>query len=295
MSTYELKNEVLTVTIDTNGAEITSIRDNAGTEYVWNADPAYWKRHSPVLFPFVGSLKNKEYRHNGVTYPMGQHGFARDMEFTLLSTTDTEARYLLKADDATLAKYPFDFELEIVYRLEGSSVTVIWEVTNRGEERMPFSIGAHPAFNCPLSSKGDAPRSEYEFRFDNEKPMSCYLVADNGMADTHTDHALPETENHALTITEHLFDKDALIIEHDQAHRVELAKKGEKPYVTMVFDAPLFGLWSPVGADVPFVCIEPWWGRCDAVDFNGELADREYGQFAEPGETKTYNYSIQIG
>lgn len=292
MSTFTLKNEALSVTIDTAGAEIISIQDLSGTEYIWHADPAYWKRHAPVLFPFVGSLVGKEYRYHGKAYPMGQHGFARDMEFTLLASTATEARYLLRANEETLTKYPFDFELEIIYRLEGSAVTVIWQVTNRGEETMPFSIGAHPAFLCPIEP--GTKRTDYEFRFDNEKPMTFHAIAEGGLADTHTEHALPETEQHFLTLSEHLFDGDALIIENDQAHLVELAKKGEKPYISVRFDAPLFGLWSPAGADTPFVCIEPWYGRCDATDFTGTLEEREYGQTALPGETVTYSYQIKI-
>lgn len=294
MSSYTLKNELLTVTIDTAGAEITSILDTEGTEYIWNADPAYWKRHSPVLFPFVGSLKNKEFHHNGVSYPMGQHGFARDMEFEPVSCTDTEASFVLRADETTLAKYPFRFELMIAYRLTGNCVSVIWKVTNHDNETMPFSIGAHPAFYCPIPAGSADARTGYEFRFDNEKPLTFHAIAEGGLADTHTDHPLPETADHVLTITDHLFDGDALIIDGHQAQRVELARKGEDPYITVVFDAPLFGLWAPPGADTPFVCIEPWFGRCDATDFDGTLAEREHSQFAEVGEEKVFQYDIYV-
>lgn len=292
MSICTLHNENLTVAIDTAGAEIVSIKNAAGTEYIWNADPAYWKRHAPVLFPFVGSVKNKEYRHNGVSYPMGQHGFARDMEFTLTSATDTEAHYLLQADETTLAKYPFQFVFEIVYRLTDSTVEVIWNVTNEGQETMPFSVGAHPAFYCPIPAGSDEARTEYEFRFDNTDVITFHAIAEGGLIDTHTDHPLPETAAHIQTITDHLFDGDALVIDGHQAHRVDLAKKGEAPYVSVAFDAPLFGLWAPAGAKTPFVCIEPWFGRADAVDFDGELKDREHGQSAEAGETKSFAYTM---
>ena len=287
---HVLKNDYLTITVDSAGAELTSVQNAQGTEYLWNADPAYWKRHAPVLFPFVGSLKNKEYHYHGVSYPMGQHGFARDMEFTLLSTTQSEIWYFLKADDSTRSHYPFDFELQIGYRLEETKLTVLWQVTNHGQEPMPFSIGAHPAFYCPPTP--DKKRTDYEFRFDNTSPLTYHAIAEGGLADTHTEHPLPETANHTLTISEHLFDGDALIVEGHQAHRIELAKKGEEPYITMLFDAPLFGLWAPPGAETPFVCIEPWYGRCDATDFNGTLEEREYGQTAAPGETVTFSYSI---
>ena len=285
-----LKNDHLTVKIDSAGAELTSIQNANGTEYLWNADPAYWKRHAPVLFPFVGSLKNKEYHYQGVSYPMGQHGFARDMEFTLLSTTPNEVWYFLKADDSTRSRYPFDFELQIGYRLEENRLTVLWQVTNHGTDPMPFSIGAHPAFYCPITP--GTKRNDYEFRFDNLAPLTYHAIAEGGLADVHTELPLPETAEHILTISEHLFDGDALILEGNQAHRVDLARKGEPPYITVAFDAPLFGLWAPPGAETPFVCIEPWYGRCDATDFNGSLEEREYGQTAAPGETVTFSYSM---
>lgn len=293
MSQFTLQNEFLTVTTDTFGAELVSVRDKTGTEYIWNADPAYWKRHSPVLFPFVGSLKNKEYHYQGNAWPMGQHGFARDMEFTLLASSSSEVWYLLRADEATREKYPFDFQLDIGYRLEGSTVSVIWKVTNTGSCVMPFSIGAHPAFRCPIHP-GEK-RSRYEFRFDNGKPLTYHPIAEGGLADTHTSLPLPGTESGCLTIEDSLFDHDALILEGDQAHRAALAKKGCAPYVTVTFDSPLFGLWSPAGADTPFVCIEPWYGRCDAVDFSGSLEERAYGQIAEPEETKIFSYAMEFG
>lgn len=293
MSTFTLKNEFLAVTTDTAGGELVSVKDTAGTEYIWNADPAWWKRHSPVLFPIVGSLKNKEFRYNGKSYTMGQHGFARDMEFVRLSESVDEVWYLLRADESTKEKYPFDFQLEIGYRLEGHTVSVIWKVTNQGAGVMPFSIGAHPAFYCPLRA-GEA-RDGYEFRFDNSKALTYYAVAEGGLADTRQAITLPGTESGRLAIGPHLFDHDALILEGNQAHLVELARKGEEAFVSVRFDAPLFGLWAPAGEDVPFVCIEPWYGRCDALDFCGELAERAYGQKAEEGETVCYSYAVEFG
>ena len=150
-----LENENLKVTINYFGAELSSIqKKSTGTEYLWNADPAYWNRTSPVLFPIVGSLKGKEFQYGGSTYPMGQHGFARDMEFSLLSATETECWLELSSNEETLAKYPFAFRLEIGYRLEDQKLTVIWRVINEDEKTIHFSIGGHPAFMCPLDQQG---------------------------------------------------------------------------------------------------------------------------------------------
>ena len=140
-----LGNDIITVSVKEHGAELCSIRKGE-VEYLWQADPAFWGRHSPVLFPIVGSVWDKKYRVDGREFELGQHGFARDMDFTLMNKTDTEIRFRLESDEDTLKKYPWPFVLEIAYRLEGSKIHVIWKVMNPGKEDMYFQIGAHPAF-----------------------------------------------------------------------------------------------------------------------------------------------------
>ena len=143
-----LQNEILTVEISEHGAELQSIR-NASAEYLWQGDPAYWGRRSPVLFPIVGSVWEKRYRVAGQEFELGQHGFARDMDFVLVSQTENEVRYRLESSEETLAKYPYPFVLEIAYKLHGNKVDVIWDVVNPSSEKIYFQIGAHPAFNYP--------------------------------------------------------------------------------------------------------------------------------------------------
>ena len=150
-----LENEALKVTINSFGAELASIRGKeTDTEYLWNADAKFWKRSAPVLFPFVGSLKNKEYHYEGKTYSMGQHGFARDMEFAVDVQTATEVWFSLHSNEETKAKYPLEFILKIGYELEGKDLKVIWQVENPDEQVLYFSIGGHPAFMCPVDGKG---------------------------------------------------------------------------------------------------------------------------------------------
>ncbi len=148
---YLLENEVLAVSIDSLGAEVKSVkRKSDGFEFMWQGDPKYWGRTSPVLFPFVGVPKNKQYRYEGKNYPMGQHGFARDMEFELEDQADGCIWFVLKSDDGTYAKYPFAFRLHIGYELLDSEVKVLWKVENADSKPMYFSIGAHPALRCPI-------------------------------------------------------------------------------------------------------------------------------------------------
>ena len=286
-----LENENLQVTINHFGAELSGIvKKETGVEYMWNADERFWKRSSPVLFPIVGGLKNKEFIYGGKTYSMSQHGFARDMVFSLISNTGTEAWFSLSSDDTTYEKYPFAFTLEIGYALEGSQLKVIWRVVNEDEKTMYFSIGGHPAFMCPLNNEGK--QTDYVIRFDTDRDLVLSKITENGLLDCR-DAVLPLI-NGTLQVTEHLFDEDALVIEGDQAHQVSLCTPEGNPYLTVTFDAPLFGVWSPAKKNAPFICIEPWYGRCDSEQFTGTLEEREYGQSIEPGECFQKSYSIAI-
>lgn len=279
----ELKNSEIKIEIADLGAELKSAVKN-GREYMWCGDPKYWGRTSPVLFPFVGSLKNKSYTHNGKEYPMGQHGFARDCNFVLKEKTDDSVTYILKSNEETLKKYPFEFTLEIKYTIKGSAITVGWTVINDGNTDMHFSIGAHPAFNL---KDGD----NY-FGFDTDKDISYYLLSDSGLLSKDIVYTL-KNNSHALIAPE-MFDNDALIIENKQASAVTLCDSDKKPYIKVSFDAPLFGLWSPAGKNAPFVCIEPWYGRCDADSFNGELKDREYSTALTAGNAFKAEYTIEL-
>lgn len=288
---HTLENASLRVEIDTHGAEIKSIWDiECSKEYMWQADPAYWGRTSPVLFPFVGSLKNKEYIHDGKHYPMGQHGFARDMEFTPDEKSDTAIWFVLHSTDETLAKYPFAFELRIGYELTGRTVKVLWEVHNPDSIDMHFSIGAHPAFCCPIH--GEADKSGYRFYFGEDVDEIRHHGNDtaSGMA-LRENLVLPLTDHRAV-ITPEFFDRCTYMIEGKQTGTVALEEPDGTRIVTVQFDTPLFALWSPEGKNAPFVCIEPWYGRCDAWDFSGTLAEREYNNCLAAGETFSASYTM---
>ncbi len=288
----KLENDLLEVTINSFGAELSSITGKeTGTQYLWDADEKFWKRSAPVLFPFVGSLKDKKYTVDGNDYPMGQHGFARDMEFSVVSETTDEAWFELRSNDDTLAKFPFEFVLKIGYRLDGNDIKVTWHVENPGDKELLFSIGGHPAFMCPVTEDGK--QSDYYLKFDADKALTYGLLSSDGLLDR-DDYLLGVDINGYCAIDEHMFDKDALIIEHFQASKVSLCTPDKKPYLTVSFDAPLFGLWSPAGKGAPFVCIEPWYGRCDRADFGGELKDREYGNVLAAGEIFEKSYDITI-
>lgn len=294
MKVYSIANEELVVKASTHGAELQSIQTaDSKTEYMWQADPAYWKRCAPVLFPNVGSLKNKAYVYQNETYPMGQHGFARDTEFVLLSCEDHSMWFRLAADDATKKLYPFDFCLDIGYTLSGKTLTVTWRVKNCDHQTMYFSIGAHPAFNCPHAA-GLNPY-DYRFRFETDKNEVTYQkISGDGSGLAVEEWLTLPLEDGCLAYTEHLFDEDALIIDSEDISGVSLVAPDGESVVTMHFDTPLVGLWSPAGKHAPFVCIEPWYGRCDGVEFSGEIKDRKYIQQLHTNETFEKSYTIEL-
>lgn len=291
MAVYHLKNSQIKISVDSFGAELKSLKKVAtDTEYMWDARPEYWNRTSPVLFPIVGSLNNGSYRCDGKEYPMSQHGFARDMEFALRQETEEELKFVLRATEETKAKYPFDFELELGYRLCENNLVVSWKVKNCDSREMYFSIGGHPAFLCPIDD--DRMQTDYKVLFDTNDKITSSIIGNGGTLSTRTkeyclDHGM-------MNLTADLFDEDALIIENNQAHKVALCNPAGEPYLTVSFDAPLFGLWSPAKKNAPFVCIEPWYGRCDRATFAGDLSEREYGNQLAPSGEFYAEYTITV-
>jgi galactose mutarotase-like enzyme len=295
MTTHILKNDTLMIELKEQGAELTSILDHrTNTQYLWKADPTYWRRHSPILFPIVGSLKNKSYSYQGQAYSLPQHGFARDMMFTLINQTENEIWFSLDATEDTRKVYPFNFTLELGYRLEGRTITAFWRVINKDQSIMYFSIGGHPAFNCPL--KQGEEQSDYYISFDTEQPIHYLHVDETGFVNKKPfeQQNVLTTDHGVIPIDPHMFDYDALIIENNQCHQVSFLDAAKKPYLSVSFDAPLFGIWSPPKKKAPFICVEPWYGLCDANDFEGTLEEKEWINLLEAGKTFEASYRIDI-
>lgn len=290
---YTISDGIITLTVSSHGAEAVSLV-KGGAEYLWKGDGRYWGRHAPVLFPFVGQVREKTYRFRGREYHMGQHGFARDMEFNLISKTSDTFSFELDSDAETREKYPFDFVLVVSYRLEGSSVNVSWNVKNTGSETMYFSIGGHPAFMCPLNGQGDWP--DYRIHImkgeSGVQEIKTHPITTGGnVGSEYKDIALSDGY---ITPTDELFAGDALILEDSQADTVALTDPEGRDYLTVRFDTPLVGIWSPAGKHAPFICIEPWYGRTDADDFTGDLTERPYTNVLSGGDTFTGGFSVHL-
>ncbi len=291
MSTFQLSNEYLTLEVSASGAELSRVTGADGTEYLWNADPVYWKRHSPVLFPVVGNYNQKHFLYKGEKWPMGQHGFARDMEFELISQDLESLSFVLNSSEETRRLYPMEFSLQITYTLHENLISVDWLVKNPGKEALHFSIGAHPAFYCPVADNGTQTEYAIDLHTDASELICGVLSGDGVLTEEKVIYPL---ENGKLRLTEHLFDRDALIVEGGQIRKLSLCMPNQTPYVTMDFTAPLFGIWSPAGKQAPFVCLEPWYGRSDRETFCDDISKREYGTTLQPSETFQASYSMRF-
>ncbi|MCA0013693.1 aldose 1-epimerase family protein [Mesorhizobium sp. B292B1B] len=269
------------------GAELVSLRDADGLELVWQAGPA-WRRHSPVLFPIVGRLKGDQLRHRGQTYPMTQHGFARDKSFAWAERGSRSCMLVLTDDAETRTHYPFAFRLAVAYTLDRRQLGVTFEITNTGDEPLPASIGAHPAFNWPLLP--DLPKEAYRLTFAQPEPAPIRRLKDGLLL---TARQPTPIEGNSLALSDRLFDEDAVILDQPASTAVRYgADRG--PAIEMHWHGfRELGIWSKPGG-APFLCIEPWYGLASPADFDGEFADKLGLMLIEPAGRRVLGYRIEL-
>ena len=277
---HYLENDFLKISVDTHGAELSSIfNKKENKNMLWHGDSEFWGRKSPVLFPLVGKYKDGKTTYKGKEYALGQHGFARDSEFSLVGQTESKLSFELTSNENSLTKYPFNFRLVCSFELKDNRIIVGWYVENTDDKTIYFSIGAHPAFYC---------KKEETVLSMNSENIKYNLINSDGLYTSKT----YDIES-SFVLHDSVFDNDALIIENSNVTEVSLSDNG-KNYLTMKFDAPLFGVWSPTKKNAPFVCIEPWFGRCDGEDFNGDITEREWGNSLNIDENWYKEYEIII-
>ncbi|CAN5454649.1 aldose 1-epimerase family protein [soil metagenome] len=273
-----LKNDTLTAIIEAKGAELQSMVHKNGIQYMWSGDAAFWGKHSPVLFPIVGSLKDDTYYYNDKAYKLPRHGFARDMVFTAKQVNEIEAVFTLKYSKKTLEVYPFPFTLKLRYQLQDNRLLCTYEVSNTGENDMYFSVGGHPAFALPLV-KGTA-YTDYFLLFSKAEALQRYKLIEGLTSDdkemVETIACKPGTENAAikLQLKPELFYDDAIVLKHLQNYYTTLASNKHTHGLQFDFTGfPFLGIWAAKNA--PFVCIEPWCGVTDTITHNQQLKDKE--------------------
>lgn len=286
MRTHQIKNNRMSLTVAEHGAEITSIQLE-GMERMWDANAAFWGRTAPVLFPIVGALKGNTYRYAGGTYTMRQHGFARDMDFTLTDQTEDKLEFTLSDNEETYEKYPFHFQLQITYEVFQNECRVTWKVKNTDEKTMYFQIGGHPAFAVPC--EGGMIRDDYSVRA-GESPLLEVAFLEKGLLGQEK-----ELHSNEFVLEDNTFARDAFILQNETIGHLEIVNHlSNQVKVRVSADVPVWGIWSTADKKAPFVCLEPWYGRCDKEDFEGELSEREYMQSLEPGEEFTGGYQMEL-
>ncbi len=287
----ELNSGNISAAIETLGAELQSLKRN-GIEFLWQGDPAFWAGRSPLLFPNTGRVWDNHYRHDGKTYQIDIHGFARKMEFTVVEHSADKAVLGLRSTEETLACYPFPFMLFVTYQLSDKGLSVTWFVRNEGKDEMHFQIGAHPAFNLPDFDPADTVRGY--FSFGTTSPMHYLIPLEKGCVDPGQPHDLKLDQEAMLPITSQTFDIDTYVIDSADITSCTLLTPERVPWITVDFHMPILALWAPTAQhpDCPFVCIEPWCGACDTVGYSGELADRRVMNHLAPGAHFLNTYSI---
>lgn len=287
---HHLENDQLKIAIDSKGAELKSVyHKQHGLEYMWNADPAFWAKTSPVLFPIVGQLKNNAYQYNGKTYHLSRHGFAREKVFDVTTQDAHSLTFSLKSNDETLALYPFRFVFSIVYQLNEAELTVTYRVQNEGAEQMYFSVGGHPAFGLPLV-KGTA-YSDYKLVFNRKETAGRWPISKDGAIEAAPEPLLQESDT--LPLSKELFRKDAVVLKHLQSNEVQLLSDKTPHGLRFSFHGfPFLGLWAAPGAN--FLCIEPWCGIADTVNSDGQLQHKEGINQLAPAQTFSVAWKVKF-
>ncbi|MBL7912481.1 MAG: aldose 1-epimerase family protein [Bacteroidia bacterium] len=265
----EIRSNLLIVKINSFGAEVCSVKNNNGLEFIWQADKAVWARHAPALFPIVGKLKDNFFVHEGKKYELPQHGFARDAEFELTEKKEDSCTFQLIANTETKTKFPFEFKFLISYAIIENKLETHYNVINPSGQTIYFSVGAHPGFNCPISSNEKF--EDHFLEFENDSFSQTTL--NNGLR-TDLKTALKLTDQ-KLFLTKALFDNDALVFEGKQINSVSLCSSVSKHKITLLCDGwPYFGIWTKKG-NRQFICLEPWYGIADHENPANQLSKKE--------------------
>lgn len=274
----------LSAQINIKGAELFSLKSlKTNQEYIWEGDPKHWGKHSPVLFPIVETLKDNSYFYKDQEYNLSRHGFARDLVFEVIQSSENQVVFSLKASEATKKVYPFEFELHLTYTLLDTKLELKYTIINKDSVAMPFSIGAHPAFALPKNFES------YVLEFEAQETLTCFALENDLVSDSKFEIKL---EDKKLPLQYATFENDALIIKALQSKEITILDRN-KPSLKVTFnDFNNLGIWTKVGA--PFICIEPWLGYSDTIHSNGNLLEKDGIQIVNENTKFECQFSIEI-
>lgn len=284
----QIESRDLSVLVNHLGAEISSVKNRKFLEYIWRADKNIWPRHSPVLFPIVGKLKNNSFHYQSEEFSMTQHGFARDLQFALVQHETSSCTFELRSTAETKKQYPFEFLFQIAYRLKNNTLETNYRVVNLSETPMFFSVGAHPGFNCPLLPSESF--EDYYFEFETSSLEVCELENGLRLANKRT-LSIP---NKKLFLSDSLFNNDALVFEGGQISSIKLCSSKSQHSIQLDCATwPYFGLWSKKSCR-QFVCMEPWHGIADSISAERDFTKKEGLINLLPQEEYFCDYSLRF-
>ncbi len=297
----QLENEYVIAQIESAGAELKSLQVKSNNrEIMWEADPKFWGKTSPILFPAIGKFNEGKYRLNGKEFELIKHGFARDYDYKVVITEKERAVFEITSNEDTMKSFPFEFILRVEYKLEEASIREIWHLENKSKDTMYFSFGGHPAFATPQIIDGTRTGNRND---------TCVKLYSRTKADTATCTEINvktglltgnsytlEAPDGIIPIRDGIFDNDALVLEKQGIMAIGLLDKDGKEMVRLEAPTcPVWGVWSMPATDAAYICIEPWWGICDCAGYTGEFKDRPYMNRLLPGNVWTEGFRIIPG
>lgn len=279
-----ISSEKVKAVIDSFGAELHSVT-SGGKEYLWQADPAVWKRHAPILFPFICNTASKKYTVNGAEYCLSNHGFARDSEFEIVYSKENEAGFRLKSSEESRKIYPYDFELYVKYAASDSRIGISYIVKNTDSKDILFFIGGHPAFNV-------SDFDDYYVQY--EKPEQI-IREFNGKTDLIAD------STDKVELSHEIFANDVFMKDKPASSWVALVSKAEGMKVKLSYDnSGCIAVWSSYFEDkalteqAKFVCLEPWSSVPVYCDNEEELTKMNHAIRLKSGDSYVFSYKIEI-
>lgn len=286
-----INSDQMSVGLTSLGGTLTSIKDVSGLEYLWQPDPDVWSGQAPIVFPICGGLRNdRAVTREGYPIRLKRHGFARKMQFELADSREDSTSFVLRSDESTLAQYPFKFELAAEYQVHARVLDVTYRVTNADVKPMPFFVGGHPAFRCPLCDE-DA-YGDYTIEFERNETDVCTPVPSTGLIDVAHRNVAPQ-EDKVLHLSHQLFDYAETIYDCLASRRVTFSRGGKAPGLQVSFpQMPYLIVWSKPNAD--FVAIEPWSGLSTCSDEDDIFEHKRGCLVCNPGETIERGFSIEL-
>jgi galactose mutarotase-like enzyme len=284
-----IASDFLTAEISPHGAELQSLLDAEGRQFMTDADPAFWTGHAPVLFPIVGRVNHDHYRLDSVEYEMPKHGFARRSHFDLVRSDEASATFQLTDGAATRVHYPFAFALEMAFTVQERTLSMTATVRNTGDVSMPASFGFHPAFAWPLPFGGT--KEQHQVRFERDEPGALKEISPDGLIAT-AERETP-VEGNVLHLKDELFTNDALVWDELESRCVHYGVPG-KPGLDIAFpDTSMLGIWMKPGAH--YLCIEPWAGIADPEGYAGDFRSKPGVFEVAPGTKRLFRVTVTVG